>query len=632
VSEKNKVSSEENKKTKKTENSKKKTTKTQQKKTTKKASKTTKKKETKKTTKSSKAASNRGSAKKETKRSKKTENIINPNSSMKVYFLGGLNEIGKNLTVFECDGDMIIVDCGMSFPSDDMLGVDLVLPDYTFIKENASKIKGVFLTHGHEDHIGGIPYLFKEVRLPVYATSLTLGIVKLKLKEHDLVKEEKLLHEVTVGSTVKAGCFSVEFIHVNHSISDAAAFAIHSPAGTVIHTGDFKIDCTPENGEMIDLGRFAELGKEGVLALLADSTNAENPGFTPTEQTVKASFENIFERSKDRRIIIATFASNISRVQQIINCAEKYKRKVIFSGRSMVNVMGIAAELGKLKIPDGILVDIDMINRYPKEDIVLVTTGSQGEPMSALTRIAFSDHRKVTVGKDDTIIISARPIPGNEKTIGTVIDELLKQGCEVLYESMYEVHVSGHARQEELKMIHALTKPQFFIPVHGEQKHLRKHAQLAKMMGMKEKRIFVGDIGSAVELNSQNEYIKVLPSVEAGKVLVDGLGVGDVGSVVLKDRKHLGEDGLIVIVFTVDSYSGQLLSGPDVVSRGFVYVKESESIMDDIKGISRSTIERGLRSGFDYAALKLNVKDNVSRMLYEQTHRSPMILPIIMEV
>ena len=631
MSEKNLVSSEENKKTKKKETSNKKTSKTEKKKTTKKSTKSAKK-ETKKTTKSSKAVSDKSAVKKESKKTKKTEKVIDTNSSVKVYFLGGLNEIGKNLTVFECNGDMIVVDCGMTFPSDDMLGVDLVLPDFTFIKENASKIKGVFLTHGHEDHIGGIPYLFREVRLPVYATSLTLGIVKLKMKEHGLVKEEKLLHEVSAGSTVKAGCFSVEFIHVNHSISDAVSFAIHTPAGTVIHTGDFKIDCTPENGEMIDLGRFADLGKEGVLALLADSTNADNPGFTPTEQTVKASFENIFERSKDRRIIIATFASNISRVQQIINCAEKYGRKVIFSGRSMVNVMGIAAELGKLKIPDGILVDIDMINRYPKEDIVLVTTGSQGEPMSALTRIAFSDHRKVQVGKDDTIIISARPIPGNEKTIGTVIDELLKQGCEVLYESMYEVHVSGHARQEELKMIQALTKPKFFIPVHGEQKHLRKHAELSKMLGMNDKRIFIGDIGSAVELNYNNEYIKVLTSVEAGKVLVDGLGVGDVGSVVLKDRKHLGEDGLIVIVFTVDSYTGQLMSGPDVVSRGFVYVKESESIMDDIKGISRSTIERGLKAGFDYAALKLNVKDNVSRMLYEQTHRSPMILPILMEV
>ena len=551
--------------------------------------------------------------------------------NVRIYFLGGLNEIGKNLTVFECQDEMIIVDCGMTFPSDDMLGVDLVIPDFTFLEENASKIRGVFLTHGHEDHIGGLPYLFKKQKFPVYATTLTLGLVRLKFKEHGLIGEsEPYLHETAAGETVAAGCFSVEFIHVNHSIHDAVAFAIHTPGGTIVHTGDFKIDCTPEKGEMIDLGRLSQLGKEGVLALLADSTNAESPGYTPTEQTVKASFENIFERSGSKRIIIATFASNISRVQQIINCAAKYGRKVAFSGRSMANVMGLAAQLGILEIPQGTLIDLDLINRFPPEHLVLITTGTQGEATSALTRMAFADHRKVSVGPEDIIIISARPIPGNEKTIGTVVDELLKRGCEVLYESMYEVHVSGHARQEELKMIQALVKPKYFIPVHGEQKHLRKHAELAQRMGMAPERIFIGDNGSAIELTQNG--IRKLPDVAAGKILVDGLGVGDVGSVVLKDRKHLGEDGLIVIVCTIDSYSSQLLSGPDVVSRGFVYVKESESIIDDIKQVSNNAIERGLRDGYDDMAIKYLIRDSVSRMLYEKTHRSPMILPVIMDV
>ena len=563
--------------------------------------------------------------------SRKRTKGVEKKPSVKVYFLGGLNEIGKNLTVFECQEDMIIVDCGMTFPSDDMLGVDLVIPDFTFIEENASKIRGVFLTHGHEDHIGALPYLFKKQKFLVFGTTLTLGLVRLKFKEHGLLGEgESFLHETSAGETVTCGCFSVEFIHVNHSIYDAVAFALHTPGGTIVHTGDFKIDCTPEKGEMIDLGRFAMLGKEGVLALFADSTNAESPGFTPTEQTVKASFEHIFERSENKRIIIATFASNISRVQQIINCASKYGRKVAFSGRSMANVMGLAQQLGILEIPQGTLIDLDIINRFPPEQLVLITTGTQGEATSALTRMAFADHRKVSVGPEDIIIISARPIPGNEKTIGTVVDELLKRGCEVLYESMYEVHVSGHARQEELKMIHALVKPKYFIPVHGEQKHLRKHAELAERMGMDPERVFIGDIGSAIELSDSG--IKKLPDVTAGKILVDGLGVGDVGSVVLKDRKHLGEDGLIVIVCTIDSYSSQLLSGPDIVSRGFVYVKESESVIDDIKQTSLNAIERGLRDGYDDMAIKYLIRDSVSRMLYEKTHRSPMILPVIMDV
>ena len=550
--------------------------------------------------------------------------------SMKVYFLGGLNEIGKNFTLFECGGDMLIVDCGLAFPTEDMLGIDLVLPDFTFAERNADKIRGIVLSHGHEDHIGALPYLLKKINLPIYGTALTLGLVEGKLREHGLQNRVQL-HVTNPGETVKMGCMSVEFIHVNHSISDAVGFAIHSPAGTVVHTGDFKIDCTPTQGGMIDLGRFAELGKEGVLALMADSTNAERPGYTQTEQKVFASFDNLFKQAEKDRLIIATFASNISRVQQIINCAVKYGRKVALSGRSMLNVMGIAAELGYLEIPDGVLIDIDLINRYPKEQIVLVTTGSQGEPMSALTRMAFADHRKVEVGPGDTIIISARPIPGNEKMVGTVVDELLKRGCSVVYESMYEVHVSGHACQEELKLMQGIVRPRYFIPVHGEQKHLRKHAGLARAMGMEDKNIFIGDVGSCVELNEN--YMKVLPSVPAGRVMVDGLGVGDVGSIVLRDRKHLGEDGLIVVVCTIAAGTGKVLSGPDVVSRGFVYVRESEPLMDEAKKLVYTILENSAQGDVhDWGTLKTRIKEGLSRLLYERTRRSPMILPIIMEV
>lgn len=571
-----------------------------------------------------------------TKQSRKTvsrkgkNRQVSQKPSMKVYFLGGLNEIGKNFTLFECGNDMVIVDCGLAFPTDDMLGIDLVLPDFTFAERNADKIRGIVLTHGHEDHIGALPYLLKKINLPIYGTALTLGLVEGKLKEHGL--QNKVHLQVThPGQTVKMGCMSVEFIHVNHSISDAVGFAIHSPAGTVVHTGDFKIDCTPTQGGMIDLGRFAELGKEGVLALMADSTNAERPGYTQTEQKVFASFDNLFKQAEKDRLIIATFASNISRVQQIINCAVKYGRKVALSGRSMLNVMGIAVELGYLEIPDGVLIDIDLINRYPKEQIVLVTTGSQGEPMSALTRMAFADHRKVEVGPGDTIIISARPIPGNEKMVGTVVDELLKRGCSVVYESMYEVHVSGHACQEELKLMQGIVRPKYFIPVHGEQKHLRKHANLALAMGMDRKNIFIGDVGSCVELNEN--YMKALPPVPAGRVMVDGLGVGDVGSIVLRDRKHLGEDGLIVVVCTIAAGSGKVISGPDVVSRGFVYVRESEPLMEEARKLVYSILESSAENDVhDWGTLKTRIKDGLSRLLYERTRRSPMILPIIMEV
>ena len=548
---------------------------------------------------------------------------------IKVYFLGGLNEIGKNFTLYECQGDMVIVDCGLSFPDEDMPGVDSVIPDFAFVEKNRERIRGVVITHGHEDHIGAVPYLMKKLNVPVYGTALTIGLIEGKLKEHNLSSAN--LHVTPAGSHIQLGCMDVELIHVNHSIADAVALAIHSPAGTIVHTGDFKIDMTPAEGAMIDLCRFAELGKEGVLALLADSTNAERPGYTQTEQTVNNSLDSLFMRAEGKRIIVATFASSISRVQMIINCAVKYGRKVALSGRSMVNVMGIASELGYLHIPDGVLIDLNLINRYEPGQLVLITTGSQGEPMSALTRMAFSDHRQVAINPNDFIIISARPIPGNEKTVGAVVDELLKQDCTVIYESMYDVHVSGHACQEELKMMQALTKPKYFIPVHGEQKHLRKHAGLAMAMGMPRENIFIGDIGNVLELSE--EHMKQLPDVPAGDVPVDGLGVGDVGSIVLRDRKHLSEDGLIVAVCSIDAQSGKVVSGPDIVSRGFVYVRESEALMDEARDLVYNTLEECAREHVrDWSGMKQRIKDELSRFLYQKTRRSPMILPIIMEV
>lgn len=550
--------------------------------------------------------------------------------SVKVIFLGGLNEIGKNITLFECGNDIIILDCGMAFPDVDMFGVDLVIPDFTYLLENKNKIRGIVLTHGHEDHIGSLPYLLKELKVPVYGTALTIGLVAHKLKEHNIFDSCELI-EIKAGEKINFGCMMTEFIHVNHSIPDAVAVALHTPAGVIVHTGDFKIDCTPTTDEVIDLARFATLGNEGVLALMADSTNAERQGYTMTEQKVKESFEKLFTRAENNRIIIATFASNISRVQQIINCAYKFDRKVAFAGRSMLNYINTAVELGYLDVPEGVIVDIDLLNKYPPEKTVLVSTGSQGEPMSALYRMAYSDHKKVEVGAGDFIIISANPIPGNEKTVGTVVDELLKRGCEVVYESMYEVHVSGHACREELKIMQALTKPKYFIPVHGEQKHLRKHAEIALSMGMDEKRIFIGDVGSCVEIS--NKSMKQLASVTAGNVFVDGLGVGDVGSIVLRDRKHLAEDGLIIIVATVDMDNRVILSGPDIVSRGFVYVKESEDLLDKIKSRANYQLEDCLDSRIkDRNTIKTRVKDSVSKLIYEQTRRSPMILPILMEI
>ena len=482
------------------------------------------------------------------KPSKKASEKVNK-PSVKVSFLGGLNEIGKNITLIECEGDIIIVDCGMAFPDGDMLGVDLVIPDFTYIEQNADKVRGIVLTHGHEDHIGGLPFLLSRVNIPIYGTPLTLGLVGNKLREHSLMSSASL-NEVMAGDTITLGCMSIKFIHVNHSIPDAVAFAINTPAGTLVHTGDFKIDCTPITGDMIDLSSFARVGDDGVLALLAESTNASRAGYTRTEMLVSESLDSLFRKAESYRIIIATFASNVNRVQQIINCAEKYGRKVAFSGRSMVNYMDVARKLGYLHLPDNILIDLDMLGRYTPEQVVLVTTGSQGEPMSALSRMAYSDHRKVMVGEGDFIIISANPIPGNEQAVGNVVDELMKRGCKVIYESMYDVHVSGHACQEELKIIHRLVKPKYFIPVHGEQKHLRKHAELAEFLGMDRKNIFIGDVGSSVEIS--DDGIKEVAPVPAGKVFVDGLGVGDVGSIVLRDRKHLGQDGLIIIVASLE--------------------------------------------------------------------------------
>lgn len=550
---------------------------------------------------------------------------------VKVVFLGGLNEIGKNMTAYECGNDIFIVDCGLAFPDDDMLGIDLVIPDFSYIEKNRDRVRAVLITHGHEDHIGGLPYLLKLVNVPVYATRLTLGLISHKLREHNLLDRADL-RAIAPHDKIQIGCMSVEFIRVNHSIPDCVAMAITTPSGVIIQTGDFKIDFTPIQGETIDLARFGELGGKGVLALLADSTNAERPGSTMSERTVGESFLKLFDKAGSRRIIIATFASNIHRIQQVIDLAVRVGRKVAISGRSMINVTTTAMELGYLKVPEGLIVDIDCINRYPAEKLILLTTGSQGEPMSALYRMAMSDHRKVEVTANDFIIISATPIPGNEKLVSRVVNELMKQGAEVVYEAMYEVHVSGHACRDELRTMLGLTRPSYFIPVHGEYKHLKKHAQLALDMGIDSSHVIIPDIGKVLEFDGKGGC-SMNATVPAGQVLVDGLGVGDVGSIVLRDRKHLAQDGLIIVVMTMNGATGTVAAGPDIVSRGFVYVREAEQLMEDSRTVVRSAVmdceEKGIK---EWGAIKTRVKDSLSTFLYQKTKRSPMILPIIMEV
>ena len=549
---------------------------------------------------------------------------------VKIIPLGGLNEIGKNFTVIECSNDMFIIDCGMAFPDSEMPGVDIVIPDFTYVEKNIDKLRGVVLTHGHEDHIGGLPYFLKKCNCPVYGTRLTLGLVEGKLKEHGLLGSVKL-NVVVPRQTVRLGCMAVEFIRVNHSIPDAVGMAIHTPAGIIIHTGDFKVDYTPIEGGIIDLPRFAELGNKGVLALMADSTNSERAGYAMSERKVGYSFERLFSAAEGKRIIIATFASNIHRIQQIINNAVNTGRKVAVSGRSMVNVISVGIELGYLKVPDGVLIDIEMISRYSPEKIVIVTTGSQGEPMSALSRMANNEHRQVTITPNDFIIISANPIPGNEKLVTRVVNELMKLGAEVVYEKMYEVHVSGHACQEEQKLMLSLTKPKYFIPVHGEYKHLMKHKATAASVGVPEENIIIAGIGDVIETDGVD--MKITGQVPAGRVLVDGLGVGDVGSIVLRDRKHLAEDGLIIAVATIDRELGEILVGPDLVSRGFVYVRESEELMAEAKTLLTDTLQECLDHNMkEWNAIKGRMKDNLSDFIFKKTKRSPMILPIIMEI
>ena len=547
---------------------------------------------------------------------------------LKIIPLGGLDEIGKNITVLEYGKDMIVVDCGVGFPDEDMYGIDLVIPDFSYLVANAKKLRGMFITHGHEDHIGSIPYCMKEVSCPIHGTAMTNGLIKLKLEEHRIADKVKLVTHKP-GDVVKAGCFTVEFIHVNHSIADACAFAIHTPVGTVIMTGDFKIDPTAEDG-MIDLARLGELGNQGVLALLADSTNVERAGYTPSETLVAESLDRQFKNC-DQRIIVTTFASNMHRIQAILTTAQRHGRKVAVTGRSMENMLTVAQELGYLQVKPGTIVDLNTIKNLPKNKIVIVSTGSQGENMSALYRMAFSTHKQVDIVAGDRIIISASAIPGNEKAVSKIINELYRKGADVIYEKSEGLHVSGHACQEELKIIHGLCKPKFFIPVHGEQRHLQLHARLAKAMGMNPKNICIGEIGTVFELTGKT--CKQQTSVPAGMVMVDGSGVGDVGSVVLRDRKHLAEDGMIVVCVNLSAEDGTVLTGPDIITRGFIYVKESEDLMTELESVVLEALERCRRKRIrDWNAMKTAIKNDLSGYLYKTTRRNPMILPVIMEL
>ncbi len=548
-------------------------------------------------------------------------------SSLRIIPLGGLEQIGMNITAFEYEDSIIVVDCGLSFPADDMLGIDLVIPDVTYLKEHIDKVKGFVITHGHEDHIGALPYVLKEINVPIYATRLTMGIIENKLREHELMKVTKR-KVVKFGQSINLGQFRVEYIKTNHSIVDAAALAIYSPAGTVVHTGDFKVDYTPVFGDAIDLGRFAEIGRKGVLALMCDSTNAERPGFTLSEKTVGKTIDTIFQEHKDTRIIIATFASNVDRVQQIINSAYRFGRKVVVEGRSMVNIIETASALECLNIPENTLIDIEQLKNYPDEQTVIITTGSQGESMAALSRMANSTHRKISIKPNDTIIFSSNPIPGNEKAVTNVINELLVKGADVIFQ---DVHVSGHACQEEIKLIYTLTRPKYAIPVHGEYKHLKAQAKLAAELGIPKERIFIISSGDVLELS--DEKAGVTERVAVGEVLVDGLGVGDVGNVVLRDRQHLAEDGIIIVVMALDSYSGQLASGPEIVSRGFVYVRESDELMAEARELVSAQVLRCLdRNVTDWGKIKATIKDSLSDFVWKKTKRRPMILPIIMDV
>ena len=550
---------------------------------------------------------------------------------LRVIPLGGLNEIGKNMTVLEYGEDIIIIDCGLGFPDEDMPGIDLVIPDITYLEANKEKIRGMVLTHGHEDHVGAIPYCLRQINPPIYGTKLTLGIIKNKLEEHVLPYEPSL-NCVSAGQTVKLGAFSIEFIHVNHSIADACALAITTPLGTVVHSGDFKLDITPIDGEMMNITRLGEIGRRGVLLLMCESTNAERPGYTPSEKKVGKSLEYIFNTNSDKRIVIATFSSNVHRVQQIINVSARHGRKVAITGRSMLNIIGAAVELGYMTVPEGVLVDINDIKRYKPEELTLVTTGSQGEPMSALYRMAFSDHSQVTLGANDVVILSSSAIPGNEKLVGRIINELSKNGIGVLHDASLEVHVSGHACQEELKLLQALLKPKYFMPVHGEYRHLSANRELALDMGIESSNIFISDIGKVLEIDVNGA--RYSGAVPAGKVLVDGYGVGDVGNIVLRDRKHLSQDGLIVVVASVDLDAKLLLSDPDIISRGFVYVRESEELMEEIRALAAEAINDRLERSdkADRMDLKTSVKDALSKYLYAKTKRKPMVLPVIVNV
>ena len=575
----------------------------------------------KKAVKSTKRPTNKASAKKVQRRTQ---------PKLKIFALGGLNEIGKNMTVLECGNDIIIVDCGIGFPDDDMLGVDLVIPDFTYVANNIDKVRGVFLTHGHEDHIGSLPYFLRTCNVPVYGTKLTLGILENKLAEHKLLQSTKL-NTVSAGDTIKAGCFSIEFIRVNHSIADACALAINTPQGMVIHTGDFKLDITPIESEMMDITRLGQLGNEGVLMLLCESTNAERPGFTPSERKVGFSLEKILDSYADKRIIIATFASNVHRVQQIINASVNHGRKVAVTGRSMINVVNAAVKLGYMNVPGGVLIDIDDIKKYPPEKITIVTTGSQGEPMSALYRMAFSDHDKVVLSSNDLVVLSSSAIPGNERLVGKIINEMYRRGVNVYHDSSVEVHVSGHACQEELKLMHALTKPKYFMPVHGEYRHLIHHKELAESMGMSPQNIFVSTIGKVVEIDENGARFG--ETIQAGKVLIDGTGISDIGNIVLRDRKNLAEAGLIIAVATISANEGILMAGPEIISRGFVYVRENEEIINGAKDVATRALIDALDDGIkEWVELKNILKASISKYIFNKTKKKPVVLPVIMNI